>query len=198
MSTQSSSSLDDSSLNIAFFSVLVVSLTLLFVFSEGAATPEEGSKKIAVLSSLDNTVADESPENLLADGDNALLANSSPVYTEPPVMAVEVEEVEEEYEKRWVRLTAYSPLDPNAQEGMCFSGNPSLTASGTVARDGVVAANFLPFGTKIRIPAVYGDKVFTVEDRMSSRFTNTVDIVVSSQAEAINFGVQNGYIEILK
>ncbi len=196
--SKQSGSLDDGSLNIAFFSVLVVSLLLLFVFSEGEALPKEGEKKEFFLSSLNEDLQKEIPNNsIITDDDSALIASSSLNYQKPPVQENIVEE-EKDYQKRWVRLTAYSPLDPLAQEGMCFSGNPSLTASGTIARDGVVAANFLPFGTKIKIPALYGDKVFTVEDRMSSRFTNTVDIVVPSQREAINFGVKNAYIKILQ
>ena len=191
-----SNSLDDSSLNIAFFSVLIVSLFLLFMFSEGEALPKEGEKKMATLSALDKTIEENhSVDDVIFYNDTALYVSSTPFYEEPPVLATVVED---KNERRWVRLTAYSPLDPNAQEGMCFSGNPAITASGTFARDGVVAANFLPFGTKIKIPALYGDKVFTVEDRMSSRFQNTVDIVVPSQTAAINFGVKNAYIEILK
>jgi len=80
---------------------------------------------------------------------------------------------------------------------MCFSGDPTITASGSISRKGVVAANFLSFGTKIKIPSVFGERVFTVEDRMSSRYTNTVDILVSSKQEAINFGNKMAYIEIL-
>ena len=33
-----------------------------------------------------------------------------------------------------------------------------------------IAANFLPLGTKVRFPELYGDKVFTVRDRMNSRY----------------------------
>lgn len=193
------SSLDDGSLNIAFFSVLVVALLLLFVFSEGEAIPKEGEEKIAVLSSLDQTIEESSnKKNIILTDDTLLYSTSSPFYEEPPVLMVIEEEEKEKSIRRWVRLTAYAPLDPNAQEGMCFSGNPSITALGTLPRDGVVAANFLPFGTKIKIPSLFGDKVFTVEDRMSSRFQNTVDIVVSSQREARSFGVKSAYIEILK
>ncbi len=198
--TKQGSSLDDGSLNIAFFSVLIVSLLLLFVFSEGEALPKEGGKKTAFLSSLDESIKESAVKNNIIITDNtALYTNSSPFYEEPPVLASIEKEVEKkEVVKRWVRLTAYAPLDPNAQEGMCFSGNPSVTALGTFPRDGVVAANFLPFGTKIKIPSLFGDKIFTVEDRMSSRFQNTVDIVVSSQREARSFGVKSAYIEIIK
>ena len=197
MSKQSSSS-DDGSLNIAFFSVLIVSLFLLFIFSEGEALPREGGKEIAILSSLDEEMKGElNNETIALYDDNTLIANSSPTHHKPQVLATKIEE-KEAVQRMWVRLSAYAPLDPNAQEGMCFSGNPMITASGTRSREGIVATNFLPFGTKIRVPSIFGDRVFTVEDRMSSRFQNTVDIVVPSQTAAINFGVKNAYIEILE
>ncbi len=195
MSKQSSSS-DDDSLNVAFLSVLIVSFFLLFIFSEGEALQEEGKKEMAVLSSLESEVKERIKSNEIALYNNtALIAESAPTYHKPQVLATKAEE--EENKKMWVRLTAYAPLDPNATEGMCFSGDPSVTASGTRAREGVVAANFLKFGTKIKIPSLYGDRVFTVEDRMSSRFTNTVDVLVSSRQEAFSFGTKRAHIEIL-
>ncbi len=198
MAKQESSS-DDSSLNIAFFSVLIVALLSLFIFSEGEAIPKEGGKEVAFLSSLDKTIDTYGERNNIIVTDNiALYTSSSPIHEEPPVLKTIQKEEEKSNVRRWVRLTAYAPLDPNAQEGMCFSGDPSVTASGTFPRDGIVAANFLPFGTKIKIPSLFGDKIFVVEDRMSSRFQNTVDIVVSSQGEAISFGIKSAYIEILK
>ncbi len=196
MSKQSSSS-DEGSLNIAFFSVLIVSLTLLFLFHEGEAIPKEGEREIAVLSSLDEDIQKDRRND--ADtlyNDNFLIVQSAPSHHKPQTLATKAEE-EKATQRRWVRLSAYAPTDPNAIEGMCFSGDPTITASGSISRKGVVAANFLSFGTKIKIPSVFGERVFTVEDRMSSRYTNTVDILVSSKQEAINFGNKMAYIEIL-
>lgn len=36
--------------------------------------------------------------------------------------------------------------------------------------ENTIAANFLPLGTKVRFPELYGTKVFTVRDRMNSRY----------------------------
>jgi 3D (Asp-Asp-Asp) domain-containing protein len=196
MSTQSSSSSEDGSLNIAFFSVLIVSLSLLFIFSEGEAIPQEGKKEMAVLSSTEEILRESfETDDIALYNETSLLAQSTPTFHKPQVLATKAPE--ESVKKRWVRLTAYAPLDPGAEEGMCFSGNPMITASGTYVRDGIVAANFLSFGTEIKIPSLFGDKVFTVEDRMSSRYTNTVDVLVSSKREALNFGIKRAYIEIL-
>lgn len=73
--------------------------------------------------------------------------------------------------------------------------SPCITASGTVVRKGVIATNFLPIGTKLRI----GSEVFVVEDRMNSKYNGQkiIDIWYPSTSEAIDFGKQNLEIEIL-
>lgn len=73
---------------------------------------------------------------------------------------------------------------------------PFITASGTTVRHGVIAANFLPIGTTVKIPALYGDDVFVVEDRMNARYTNRVDIWMETYNEAKQYGVKSIDIEI--
>jgi 3D (Asp-Asp-Asp) domain-containing protein len=75
---------------------------------------------------------------------------------------------------------------------------PFITAAGTGVRDGIVANNYLKIGTKIRIPELYGDKVFIVEDRMNpTKGKYQFDIWFSSRKEALNFGAERTHIEIL-
>jgi 3D (Asp-Asp-Asp) domain-containing protein len=75
---------------------------------------------------------------------------------------------------------------------------PYLTASGSQVRDGIVAVNFLPFGTKIRFPYLYPNKIFVVEDRMHERFSlGRVDIWFPEKSQAISFGVKKTFIEIV-
>jgi 3D (Asp-Asp-Asp) domain-containing protein len=76
---------------------------------------------------------------------------------------------------------------------------PYITAAGTFVRDGVVANNYLPIGTKIRIPELFGDKIFVVEDRMNWRKSDYhIDIWFPDYWQAINFGAKRTYIEILE
>ena len=76
---------------------------------------------------------------------------------------------------------------------------PFITASGTYVKDGIVANNLLPFGTKIRIPEIYGEKIFVVEDRMNKKKGYYhVDVWFSSYWEAKCFGAKNTYIEIIE
>ena len=72
---------------------------------------------------------------------------------------------------------------------------PLITANGTHVHDGTLAANFLKFGTKVKFPTLYGDKIFTVEDRMKSN--RKVDIWFPTRREAMNFGAKVIEIEVL-
>ncbi|MDE2019250.1 MAG: 3D domain-containing protein [Patescibacteria group bacterium] len=91
----------------------------------------------------------------------------------------------------YLRLTAYSSSPDETDY------NPFYTANGTHVYDGVVASNFLPFGTKIMIPAIFGNKIFTVEDRMAKRFKHTIDIWMTSKAKALFFGVNYANVVVL-
>lgn len=73
---------------------------------------------------------------------------------------------------------------------------PFITANGTRVRDGIAAANFLPFGARFRLPELFGGKVFVVHDRMHQRFGNRVDIWVETREEAIERGIKYTIIEI--
>lgn len=74
---------------------------------------------------------------------------------------------------------------------------PFITAHGTHVRDGIIATNFLPFGTIVRIPEVFGEKIFVVEDRMHTRFSDRVDIWFPTRIEALEFGLRKVKIEIV-
>lgn len=90
-----------------------------------------------------------------------------------------------------VTATAYSSTPDQTDD------SPFITASGTYVRDGIVATNFLPFGTVIKIPNLYGDKLFVVEDRMNRRYTDRVDIWFPNRSSAIQFGKRNIVIEVV-
>jgi 3D (Asp-Asp-Asp) domain-containing protein len=90
-----------------------------------------------------------------------------------------------------VWVTAYTS-DPDET-----SDHPLITASGGMVGDGIVAANFLPFGTQIEIPSLFGSKVFTVEDRTNQKFSGRVDIWMPTVTQAVNFGIEHAQIVIL-
>ena len=92
-----------------------------------------------------------------------------------------------------VLVTAYSSTPDQTDS------DPFITASGSFVKEGTVANNLLPFGTKIMIPEIYGDKVFTVEDRMHWRKGYYhLDIWFPEYWQAKDFGAKRAYIEILE
>jgi len=89
-----------------------------------------------------------------------------------------------------VLTTAYSSTRDQTDS------NPFITASGTRVHDGTIAINTLPFGTKVKFPEVFGDKVFTVEDRMGSN--HKADIWFPTREQALKFGAKKIKIEVVK
>lgn len=92
-----------------------------------------------------------------------------------------------------VVITGYSSSEDETDS------TPFITATGTFTRPGVAASNFLPLGTKFRIPEMYGETVFTIEDRMNPVYNgkNWVDIWFESKTKAKIFGKKTAEIEIL-
>ena len=90
-------------------------------------------------------------------------------------------------------VTAYSSTPGQTDD------SPYITAAGTFVREGIVANNYLSFGTEIRIPEIYGDKIFVVEDRMSWKKSNYhIDVWLPEYSQALAFGAQRTYIEVLE
>lgn len=93
-------------------------------------------------------------------------------------------------------MTAYS------SEAAQTDASPCITANGfNVCEHGIedtIAANFLPIGTKVKIPDLFGDRIFTVRDRMNQRHANRVDVWMKDKASAIKFGVKVAKIQVLE
>lgn len=93
---------------------------------------------------------------------------------------------------RYVVATAYSSTPDQTDS------TPFIAASGKPVYDGMIAANFLRFGTKVRIPKEFGEKIFTVDDRMHFRFSDRVDLWYQNRDDALQFGAKRVKIEIVK
>jgi 3D (Asp-Asp-Asp) domain-containing protein len=90
-------------------------------------------------------------------------------------------------------VTGYSSTPDQTDE------TPYITASGTYVREGLVANNLFPFGTKIKIPEIFGPKIFIVEDRLNPKKSYYhIDVWFTTKQEALNFGKKITYIEILE
>lgn len=151
--------------------IILISLIFSGILLEVSGT--EGNKN--ELGSKENTV-------LVIIQGNTLSSLSNPANPPPNIVRT-----------MQAIITAYSSTPWETDD------TPFITASGTFVREGIVANNYLPFGTKIRIPEIYGDKVFTVEDRMSWKKSNYhVDIWFPDYHQALTFGAERTHIEVLE
>ena len=83
--------------------------------------------------------------------------------------------------------TGYAPLDPKAVRGMCFSGDPKITASGRKTDPAVTiaAGPRIPFGTWLWIDTIGWRRV---DDRGSRIQGDRIDICFATRAEALAWG----------
>ena len=109
----------------------------------------------------------------------------------------ELEERIETFLDKWnvavFEITAYAPLDPRAVKGMCYSGDPRVTASGARTTPGVTiaAGPLMPFGTKVYIQ---GHGWREVQDRGGMIGNNNIDIAVDTLEEAYRIGRQKAVV----
>ncbi len=145
--------------------ILLPILFGFFVFHPLLTGTTEAFEKLAVETAL--------PVTQVANADAALAASTSAVTPAPkPQNILQV----------W--LTAYSSVPEQTDS------TPFITASGQLVRDGIIASNALPFGTLVKIPSIFGEKIFTVEDRMSKKKNGFMDIWMPTTQDAIDFGIR--------
>jgi len=93
-------------------------------------------------------------------------------------------------------ITAYT------SEAAQTDNSPCITANGfNVCKHGVedtIAANWLPMGTKVKIPDLFGDRIFVVRDRMNKRHADRADIWMVSKADALKFGKKTARIQVIE
>lgn len=92
--------------------------------------------------------------------------------------------------------TGYAPLDPKAVRGMCFSGDPRITASGqtTNPKITVAAGPRIPFGTLLWIDSIGWRRV---DDRGSRIQGDRIDICFATRAEALAWGRKKVLVVVL-
>lgn len=160
--------------NIGPFEQIIIrsfalSMAVIMVFSLVLSPQVVGAKSFLDYLSVSYTdLVDSAPRLQLADGER------------------------QPRETLMVVATAYSSTPDQTDD------SPFISANGTYVYDGMIAANFLPFGTLVRFPDLYGDKVFRVDDRMNARYGHArLDIWMNTRQAAKNFGVKRLKMEIL-
>jgi len=95
------------------------------------------------------------------------------------------------WEVQEVEISGYAPLDAQAIEGMCYSGDPRVTSSGARTTPGVTAAApldinyntriYLPARGEMRIVHDRGEEIGYTEDGVMQ-----LDLCVETREEAID------------
>ena len=105
-----------------------------------------------------------------------------------------IAEAAKPYKTMMIPITAYT------SEVAQTDDSPCITASGlnvcTRNKEDIVAANFLPMGTRVKIPELYGDRIFTVQDRMNKRYDKHMDVWLKDLKQAKQFGLKYTKIEV--
>lgn len=111
------------------------------------------------------------------------------------VQSAPMPDIENVRVQRTIRLTvtAYSSTMEQTDN------DPFTTASGEKVRDGIIAHNGLPFGTRVRFPDAFGDRVFIVADRLNARKGYYIaDVWMSTREDAKQWGAPILKMEILE
>lgn len=146
-------------------------------------------------------------------GASFAVAMSLPIsgQSEPRVLQIEVQDVSEDQRdegfwlnfRQWLGAKVIRPRagtkfivqsSAYASSPRQTDSTPCITAAGTIVRPGVVATNFLPLGTLLKIDG----QLHIVEDRMNPRYAGRyLDIWFPTTSEALVFGRKNIEIEVV-
>jgi len=141
--------------------------------TEASATEPMSERQLADYLITENRTTPYVPDEDATVTGDALLSRSSTAYAPAPGTN---------------RYTLTLQVSAYNSEVAQTDDSPFITAQGTHVRDGIVATNILPFGTLVKMPDLFGDKVFVVEDRMNTRYQNHMDIWMAEKQDALKFG----------
>lgn len=98
--------------------------------------------------------------------------------------------------KKKIIVTAYSSTPDQTDSTPCIAARGFNLCKHN--EENILAANFLPMGTKIKIPEYFGDKIFIVQDRMNARYFYRADLWMKNREKAIQWGARYAEVEVLK
>lgn len=100
----------------------------------------------------------------------------------------------------WVTVTAYSSTVDQCDSTPCITANGFDLCEDYAEREvfDTIAANFLKFGTQVRLPEISPNRVLVVRDRMNARYNgqNRIDVWMPTREMAKQFGVKRVKMEI--
>lgn len=163
---------------------------MLFEFSFIHPTPVQAADAVFQLTADGGVDMSEEPEDI-EESPSLTIAIKQIGYAKKIALLSE--------KKRIVTVvaTAYSSSVEETDSDPCTTANGFNVCKNNI--ENVIAANFLPFGTRVRFPELYGERVFTVHDRMNSRYgRGRIDIWLKTKNSARQFGVKRIKMEIVE
>lgn len=156
-----------------------------------AAKAQENDQELIIMNdSVSKTIA--------MDSEASKLNNNTASTTE---LVVEIATSTPKKVDKVLRESTHTMTAYNSEVGQT-DNSPCITANGfDVCKHGIedtIAANFLPLGAKVKIPELFGEKIFIVRDRMNKKHPNRVDVWMKDKHDAIHFGVKVAKIQVLE
>ena len=177
--------------------LIIVACVFQFVLFFAPALADEAVER-GILAGNSQLISRELITNLI-DGQEAYKSLQTP-KTSTPALTNRLPEIA--YKAPVVTQEGSHTITAYNSEAAQTDASPCITANGfNVCQHGqedTFAANFLPFGTKVIIPELFGDRVFVVRDRMNKRHTSRVDVWMKNRQAALKFGVQVAKIQVIE
>ncbi|MEK7648977.1 MAG: hypothetical protein AAB400_03620 [Patescibacteria group bacterium] len=172
-----------------FFEFTLIHPSPVWAASEAAPTPLQAFggfwQEDGVTSDDENTESIEESPSL-----TATIIKIKEVKKKPVIAVKKKREIA-------VVATAYSSSVEETDSDPCTTANGFNVCKNNI--ENVIAANFLPFGTRVRMPELFGERTFTVHDRMNSRYgRGRIDIWLKTKKSARQFGVKRIKMEIVE
>jgi len=175
--------------------LIIIACAFQFILFYAPALADEAAKK-SNLATNSQTVSQELIEVLSATQEPAeatqAIKTSTPANRLPEIPDRKIEIVRESSHT----ITAYNSEAAQTDASPCITANNFNVCQH--GQEDTIAANFLPFGTKVMIPELFGDRVFVVRDRMNKRHTSRVDVWMKDRQAALKFGVKVAKIQVIE
>jgi len=177
--------------------LIIVACVFQFALFYAPALADEAVKQ-SNLAKNGQAIAAELISDLVSDKSPA--SELQGPKTSTPALANRLPEIP--YKKATIIREGSHTITAYNSEAAQTDDSPCITANGfNVCEHGqedTIAANFLPFGTKVMIPELFGDRVFVVRDRMNKRHTSRVDVWMKDRQVALKFGVKVAKIQVIE
>ena len=142
------------------------------------------------------------PQAVLAQEDGGFLSALKDFFTTSTEneASFPVAEIRVPRKTIWVIVTAYSSTVDQCDSTPCITANCFDLCKAYAERElaDKIAANFIKFGTQVRLPDIDSNKIYIVRDRMNTKYNgqNRIDVWMPTRELAQNFGVKRVKMEI--